>query len=111
MSVDKGDRLMPKFISKFLLSILFLVLAGCSAPRGNYVILLPEDDGSGGEVSVRNDAGVQTISSVNTVVEIPDDKAPKKPRELSNDIVAKSVAETDSDDKLVDFVIEKDEAA
>ncbi len=96
MSVDKGDRLMPKFISKFLLSIFFLVLAGCSAPRGNYVILLPEEDGSVGEVSVRNDAGVQTISSVNTVVEIPDDKAPKKPRELSNDIVAKLVAETEA---------------
>ncbi|OUS16123.1 hypothetical protein A9Q97_02545 [Rhodospirillales bacterium 47_12_T64] len=80
---------------KLLFPLLLLALAACSTPRGNYVILLAEDDGSVGEISVTNDQGTQTLSTINTVVEIPENKAPKKPRELADDIVAKLVAETE----------------
>ncbi|WP_419901645.1 OmpA family protein [Kiloniella sp.] len=84
-----------KKIFKLSFPLLLLALAACSAPRGNYVILLAEDDGSVGEIGVANELGSQTISSVNTVVETPQNKAPKKPRELSEDVVAKLVAETE----------------
>ncbi|MEH6632166.1 MAG: OmpA family protein [Halopseudomonas aestusnigri] len=84
-----------KFILKLLVPLFLLALAACSTPRGNYVILLAEEDGSVGEVSVANDLGSQTISSVNTVVETSENRAPKKPRELSEDVVAKLVAETE----------------
>ncbi len=84
-----------KLMLKLLVPLFLLALAACSAPRGNYVILLAEEDGSVGEISVANDLGSQTISSVNTVVETSENRAPKKPRELSEDVVAKLVAETE----------------
>ena len=76
--------------------LLFLALAACSTPKGNYVILLPEADGSVGEISVSNSEGVETLTTGNSVIEIPSKGAPKKARELKADLVAKLVAETEA---------------
>ncbi|MFD2207265.1 OmpA family protein [Kiloniella antarctica] len=84
-----------KTILRLLAPLTLLALAACSTPRGNYVILLAEEGGEAGEISVTNEHGTQITSAVNSVVETSDNKAPKKPRELSEDIVAKLVAETE----------------
>ncbi|WP_157231146.1 OmpA family protein [Kiloniella laminariae] len=88
--------MLDKTFIKFLFPLSLLLLAACSAPRGNYVILLAEEDGTVGQASVSNAQGESTLVAANSVVEVPRQKAPKKARELEAETVAKLTAETEA---------------
>lgn len=50
-------------IGRFCVAVVVLALSGCAAP--SYVVLLPDEDGSLGKVSVTNPKGVTTLDQKN----------------------------------------------
>lgn len=68
----------------FLVPILLLSLAACAGK--NRFVLLEEEDGSVGTITVQNDAGSQTVSEAGTVTQVASaEAAPSQPEAISQE--------------------------
>ena len=71
------------------ISLLLLSLAACAG--GNRFVLLEEEDGSVGAITVANDAGAQTVDQPGTVTQVASaTAAPSAPEEISQEEIDKT---------------------
>ncbi|MEO3429536.1 OmpA family protein [Pelagibius sp. CAU 1746] len=75
---------------KFLMIPLLLIgLAACAG--GNRFVLLEEEDGSTGAITVRNEAGSRTVSEAGTVTQVASAQAaPSEPEAISQEEIDKT---------------------
>lgn len=72
-----------------LIPLLLLSLAACAG--GNRFVLLEEEDGSVGAITVANDAGSQTVDRPGTVTQVASaTAAPSEPEAISQDEIEKT---------------------
>ncbi len=73
---------------------LLLALAACESVPGNVVVLLPDEDGSVGQIEVANAQGSQVLSQARQSTELRGERAPGKVVVLKPEDVEKHFAET-----------------
>ncbi len=67
-----------------------LLISACGAPK-NLFVLMPDADGAVGQISVRNDAGEQVITSAGTAVAVKDaSTAPTPPKPMPEKDIQKT---------------------
>jgi outer membrane protein OmpA-like peptidoglycan-associated protein len=83
-----------KWFNLFVIAAALFLLSACGGPK-NLFVLMPDADGNVGEITVKNDAGEQVVTTAGTAVKVKDQKtAPAPPEPMAEKEIQKTFQHT-----------------